>query len=64
MSEKDILRTLAGDVLCRYIEDHMGTSIGRFSGTFSGRPRDVILPSGYVSVNISMTDINIVKAQL
>ena len=42
----------------------MGTSIGRFLGTFSGRPRDVILPSGYVSVNISMTDINIVKAQL
>ena len=34
----------------------MGTSIGLFFGTFSGRPRDVILPSGYVSVNISMTD--------
>ena len=24
----------------------MGTSIGRLLGTFSGRPRDVILPSG------------------
>ena len=36
-SVKDVLRTLAGDVPWRYIEDHMGTSIGRLLGTSSGR---------------------------
>ena len=36
----------AGDVPWRYIDDHMGTSIGRLLGTSSGHPRDVILPSG------------------
>ena len=37
----------AGDVRWRYIEDHMGTSIGRLLGTSSGLPWDVILPIGY-----------------
>ena len=37
---------IAWDVPWRYIEDHMGTSIGRILGASSGRPRDVILPSG------------------
>ena len=39
-------RALAGDAPWHYIEDHMGTFIGRLLGTFSGRPRDVILRSG------------------
>ena len=30
----------------RYIEDHMGTSIGRLLWTSSERPQRVILPSG------------------
>ena len=42
---EDVFRTSAGEVSWRYIEDHMGTSIKRLLGTFSGRPRDVILPS-------------------
>ena len=37
---------IAWDVPWRYIEDHMGTSIGRILGASSGRPRDVIFPSG------------------
>ena len=37
---------IAWGVPWRYIEDHMGTSIGRILGASSGRPRDVILPSG------------------
>ena len=41
----DVLRTSASDVPWSYIEAHIGTSIGRLSGTSSGRPRDVILPS-------------------
>ena len=45
-SVEDVLRMSAGDVPWRYIEDHMGTSIGRLLGTSSGHPRDVILPSG------------------
>ena len=45
-SVEDVLRTLVGDVPWRYIEDHMGTSIGRLLGTFSGHHQDVILPSG------------------
>ena len=34
----------AGDVHWRYMENHTGCLLG----TSSGRPRDVILPSGYV----------------
>ena len=34
------------DVPWRYIEDHMGTSMGRLLGTSSGRHWDLILPSG------------------
>ena len=30
----------------RYIDDHMGTSIGRLLRTSSGCPQEVILPSG------------------
>lgn len=41
-----ILRTPAVDVSWRYIEDHMGTSIRHLLQASSGRPRDVILPSG------------------
>ena len=37
---------IAADVPWRYKEDHMGTSIGRILGTSSGRPQDLILPSG------------------
>ena len=44
-SAGDVLRTSAGEVPWRYIEDHTGTSTGRLSGTCSGRPRDIILPS-------------------
>ena len=43
----NVLRTLVGEVPWRYIEDHMGTFIGRLLGTSSGRPWDVILPVGY-----------------
>ena len=39
-SARDVLKTLVGDASWRYIQDHMGIS--------SGRPRDVILPSGYI----------------
>ena len=46
-SVEDVLRTSLGEVSCHYIEDHMGTSIRYLLGTFSGCPRDVILPSGY-----------------
>ena len=46
---EDVLRTSIGDIPWRYIEDHMGTSIGRLLMTPSGRPRDVILPSGNFS---------------
>ena len=42
----DILRTLAGDIPWRYIEDHMGKSVGRLLGMSSGGPQDVIMPSG------------------
>ena len=45
-SVEDVLRTSAGDFPWRYIEDHMGTSIGHILGTSSGRPREIILPSG------------------
>ena len=48
-SARDVLRKSAGDVPWRYIEDHMETSIGRLSGTSSGRPRNVILPSGKIT---------------
>ena len=37
---------IGSEVPWRYIKGHMGTSIGRLLGTSSGRPRDVILPSG------------------
>ena len=43
-----VLKTSTGDVPSRYIEDHMGTSIGRLLVTPSGRPQDVILPSGLI----------------
>ena len=36
-SVADILRTLVGDVPWRYLEDHMGTSIGGLLSTSSGR---------------------------
>ena len=48
-SVEDVLRTSIGDIPWRYIEDHMGTSIGRLLMTSSGRPRDLILPSGNIS---------------
>ena len=41
MSVENIFRTSEGVVPWRYIGDHMGTS--------SGRPWDVILPSGYTT---------------
>ena len=47
-SAGDVLRTSAGDAPWRYIEDNMGTSTGRLSGTSSGRPWDVILPIGKI----------------
>ena len=47
-SVEDVLRTSVGDVPWRYVEDHIGTSIERLLGTSSGRPRDVILLSGYL----------------
>ena len=47
-SVKDVLRTFVGNIPRCYIEDHMGTSIGRLLGTYS-RPQDIILPSGYCS---------------
>ena len=53
----DVLRTSVGDVPWCYIEDHMGTSIGRFLETSSIRPQDVSLPSGhstkkaYININ-------------
>ena len=50
MSVEDVLKTSAWDVPLRYIEDHKGTSIGHFLVTFSGRPRDVILPSEFMSL--------------
>ena len=43
-SVQDIFRTSVGDVPWRYIEGHIGTSIGSLLGTSSGHPRDVILP--------------------
>ena len=46
-SVEDVLRTSAGDVPWRYIEDHMGTSIGRLLEKSLGRARVVILPSGW-----------------
>ena len=42
----NVLGTLAGDVPWRYIEDHIETSVRCLLGTDSGRPWDVILPSG------------------
>ena len=54
MSYFHVMRTLVGDVLRTLLEylpwnkikDHIGKSIGRLLRTFSGCPRDVILPSG------------------
>ena len=45
-SVENVLRESVQDIPWRYIEDHIETFIGRFLGKFSGRPRDVILPSG------------------
>ena len=39
-SVEDDLRTLAGDVPWRYLEHHMGTSIGCLLGKSLGRPRE------------------------
>ena len=47
-SAGNVLKTSKGDVPWRYIEDNMGTSIGRLLVTPSGRRRDVILPSGLI----------------
>ena len=44
----NVLRTYVGDVPWHYIEDHTGTSIGRLLETSSGRPRDLVLPSGII----------------
>ena len=41
------LQDVRRDIPWRYIEDNMGTSIRSLSGTSSGRPLDVLLPSGY-----------------
>ena len=51
-SIEDVLRTSAGDIPWRYIEDHMATSIGRLLGPSSERPWDVtllirLLPNAY-----------------
>ena len=57
MSVEQVLRMSVGDVPWCYIEDHMGTSIGRFLETSSIRPQDVSLPSGhstkkaYININ-------------
>ena len=48
-SVEDVVRASVGDVPWHYIEDHMGTCTGRVLGTFSGRPRDVLLPSGMLT---------------
>ena len=48
------LWTSVGDVPWRYIEDDMGKSIGRILGTSSGRPRDVILQSGWLFYFLSV----------
>ena len=52
-SAGDVFKTLVGDVPWHYIEDHMGTSIGRLLGTSSGRPQDVILTSGKSSLSFN-----------
>ena len=57
MSVEDVLWTSADDVPWRYIEDHMGMSIGRLLETSSRRPRDVILPSGMTSNAMSRSII-------
>ena len=49
-SVEDVLRTLIRDVPLRCIENHTGTSIARRLGMCSERPRDVILPSGYLEI--------------
>ena len=46
-SAEDNLRMSIGNVPWRYIEDNKGTSIRSFLTKTSGRPRDVILPSGF-----------------
>ena len=47
-SVEDVLRVSVGDVPWRYIEDHIGTFIGRLLG----RRQDAILPSGIVQMLI------------
>ena len=42
----DAFSMSGGDVPWRCIEDHMGMSIGHLLGTSTGRPREIILPSG------------------
>ena len=37
----------------RYIEDYQGTSIGRLLGTYSGPPRDVILPCENILIDFT-----------
>ena len=46
-SVEDDLRMSIGNVPWRYIEDHKGMSIRSFLRKTSGRPRDVILLSGF-----------------
>ena len=38
----------------RYIEDHLGTSIGSLLGASSGRFRDVILQSGSLAASFEL----------
>ena len=46
----NVLRTLAVDFPWCYIEDDMRTTIGCLLATSSGRPRDIILPSGKIFI--------------
>ena len=63
MSYFNGLRTSIGDVPWHYTEDHIGTSIGRLLGVSSGRPQNLILPSGwahkYHMYNVQIAIINL-----
>ena len=54
----NVLRASVEDIPWRYIEDHMGTSIGRLFWTSPGRPLDVILPSGLCPMKTSSYNFN------
>ena len=47
------ISTVVGDTPWHYIENHMGTFIGRVLGTSSGHPRDVSLLIGKELLNTS-----------